>query len=85
MDKLTTHQPALHQHHSRQPLSCSKCSSPLGTSRSPLASELIPTLSQQAAGQQRKAGRPQTAQLQGFHQLLGTPWTGVSWKPYQAF
>lgn len=36
-DNLSTHRPALHQHHSRQPPSCSKCSSPLGTSRSPVA------------------------------------------------
>lgn len=83
-DNLSTHQPALHQHHSRQPPSCSKCSSPLGTSRGPVVSELIPQLSQQAPGQQGKAGSPQTAQLQGLHQLLGTPWAVVSWKPYQA-
>lgn len=81
-DHLSTNQPALH--HSRQPPSCSKRSSPLGTSWGPVASDLIPHLIQQAPGQQGKAGRPQTTQLWGLQQLLGTPSTGVSWKPYQA-
>lgn len=83
-ENRSTHQPALHQHHSRQSPSCSKCSCPLSTSRGPVASELISQLSQQAPGQQRKAGRLQTAQLQNFHQPPRTPWARVSWKLYQA-